>query len=179
MRIIGIISDTHGLLRPEAEAALRGSQLILHAGDVGDPRILEVLSRIAPVHAVFGNTDYGEVRSRLPRTSVVDLGTADGTPAASPPAGDTSSGSPIPSGPLAYVHHGDRELDLEPSAAGIALVVSGHTHRPLVERRGGVLWLNPGSAGPRRFTLPATVARITVGEGGALEAEIVELTERG
>ena len=179
MRIIGIISDTHGLLRPEAEAALRGSQLILHAGDVGDPRILEVLSRIAPVHAVFGNTDYGEVRSRLPRTTVVDLGTGDGTPAAAPASGDTSAGGPIPSGPLAYVHHGDRELDLEPSAAGIALVVSGHTHRPLVERRGGVLWLNPGSAGPRRFTLPATVARVTVDEGGVLEAEIVELTERG
>lgn len=179
MRIIGIISDTHGLLRPEAEAALRGSRLILHAGDVGDPRILDVLSRIAPVLAVFGNTDYGEVRSRLPRSTVVDLGTADGTPSAPPLPGDAAAGGPSPGGPLAYVHHGDRELDLDPPAAGISMVVSGHTHRPLVERRGGVLWLNPGSAGPRRFTLPATVARVTVADGCVLEAEIVELGERG
>lgn len=163
MKTIGVISDTHGLLRQEAVAALRGSDLILHAGDVGDPGIIDALARIAPVHAVFGNTDYGEVRARLPRAAVVDLTSADGQPGARP------------GGPLAYVHHGDRELDLDPAAAGIAMVVSGHTHRPLVQRLGEVLFLNPGSAGPRRFTLPATVARVTLREGGGLEAEIVEL----
>ena len=164
MRIIGVISDTHGLLRPEALAALEGSELILHAGDVGDVRILDALERIAPVHAVYGNTDWGEVRQRLPRTVEVDLGSVDGAAASGTPAG-----------PIAHVHHGDRELDLDPAAAGIVLVVSGHTHRPLVEERGGVLYLNPGSAGPRRFTLPATVARVRVGDEGKLEAEIVAL----
>ena len=163
MRIIGVISDTHGLLRPEALAALAGSELILHAGDVGDVRILDELGRIAPVHAVYGNTDWGELRQRLPRTAVVDLESEDGTVA------------PAPVGPLAYVHHGDRELELDPAAAGIAMVVSGHTHRPLVETRDGALYLNPGSAGPRRFALPATVARVRVGDGGKLEAEIVAL----
>jgi hypothetical protein len=135
---------------------------------VGDVRILDELARIAPVHAVHGNTDWGEVRQRLPRTAVVDLGSVDGK---------TASGTPA--GPVAYVHHGDRELDLDPTAAGIALVVSGHTHRPLVETRGGVLYLNPGSAGPRRFTLPATVARVRVRDEGKLEAEIVALDEGG
>jgi uncharacterized protein len=164
MRIIGVISDTHGLLRREALAALEGSELILHAGDVGDARILDELGRIAPVHAVYGNTDGGELRRRLPRTAAVDLGSVDG-----------KMTSDTPAGPVAYVHHGDRELELDPATAGIALMVSGHTHRPLVEPRGGVLYLNPGSAGPRRFTLPATVARVEVGEGGKLEAEIVAL----
>lgn len=179
MRTIGIISDTHGLLRPEAEAALRGSELILHAGDVGDPRILEALSSIAPVHAVFGNTDYGEMRTRLPRTALVDLGAPHGKPARTlrPDAGP--AGEPPRGGTLAYVHHGDRELDLDPAAAGISMVVSGHTHRPLVEWREGVLHLNPGSAGPRRFTLPATVARVTLDGPGQLRAEIVDLTEPG
>lgn len=152
MRIIGVISDTHGLLRPEAVAALEGSALILHAGDVGDVRVLERLGEIAPVHAVRGNTDGGELRKALPATAVVDLG----------------------SGSIAYLLHGDEELDLDPAAAGIALVVRGHTHLPRVERRGGVLYLNPGSAGPRRFRLPVTVARVKV-EPGGLDAEIVEL----
>ena len=178
MRIIGVISDTHGLLRPEALAALEGSELILHAGDVGDLRILHELGRIAPVHAVHGNTDWGELRGRLPRTVEVDLGSPDGKVAAVVHGAGAGSSSTTPGGPLAYIHHGDRELDLDPAAAGIAMVVSGHTHRPLVERRGGVLYLNPGSAGPRRFTLPATVARVRVREGGKLEAEIVELDER-
>lgn len=155
MRTIGVISDTHGLLRTEALKALDGCDRILHAGDVGDLRILEALARIAPVHAVHGNTDHGEVRASLPRTAVVDLG----------------------SGVLAYVHHGDRELDLDPAAAGISLVVSGHTHRPLVEERGGVLHVNPGSAGPRRFMLPVTLARVRVGGAGALAVEVVPLEE--
>lgn len=166
MRTIGVISDTHGLLRPEAVAALHGSALILHAGDVGEARILEELARVAPVHAVFGNTDHGALRAALTRSAVVDLGSADGR---------VAEGGPV--GPLAYVHHGDRELELDPVGAGVALVVSGHTHRPLVEERGGVLYLNPGSAGPRRFTLPVTVARVRVGEGerGALRVELVPL----
>lgn len=170
MRVIGVISDTHGQLRPEALSALEGSDLILHAGDVGDPAILEALGRLAPVHAVYGNTDYGALRTSLPRTALVDLGSEDGR-----------IGAAGPIGPLAYVHHGDAELDLEPGSAGIALVVSGHTHRPLVEEREGVLYLNPGSAGPRRFTLPVTVARVRVGEqavageGGVLQVELVPL----
>ncbi len=162
MRVIGVISDTHGLLRSEALAALEGSALILHAGDVGRLSILDELARIAPVHAVYGNTDFGEVRRALPRTRVVDLGSEDGTTA----------------GALAWVHHGDRELDVDPAAVGVALVVSGHTHRPLVEERGGVLLLNPGSAGPKRLSLPATVARVCVDDSGMLHAEIVVLEER-
>jgi hypothetical protein len=179
MRTIGVISDTHGLLRPEALAALDGSALILHAGDVGDARILAELGRIAPVHAVHGNTDFGEVRRALPRTALVDLASEDGRVGVRDAGGVSASsggaGAPAPVGPLAYVHHGDRELDLDPATAGIALVVSGHTHRSLVEERGGVLYLNPGSAGPRRFTLPATVARVRVADDGRLRAEIVVL----
>jgi putative phosphoesterase len=163
IRTIGVISDTHGLLRPEAVAALEGSALILHAGDVGDPEILSRLGEIAPVHAVRGNTDGGELRRMLPGSLVVDLGSADGTPHAEGLIG-----------PLAYVHHGDRELDLDPRAAGIALVVSGHSHRPAIDERDGVVYLNPGSAGPRRFTLPVTVAKVWV-EAGRIRAEIVEV----
>lgn len=168
MRTIGVISDTHGQLRPEAEHALQGSDLILHAGDVGDPRILEALERIAPVFAVHGNTDYGALRAALPRSVVVDLGAPDGRIADGP-------GAPEPRGPLAYIHHGDRELELDPEAAGIAMVVSGHTHKPLNERWGRVLYLNPGSAGPRRFTLPVTVAKVRVTDDGSVAAEIVEI----
>jgi len=144
-------------------AALEGSALILHAGDVGDPEILRRLGEIAPTHAVRGNTDGGELRRMLPTSVVVDLGSEDGTP---PPEG--------PVGPLAYIHHGDRELALDPRVAGIALVVSGHSHRPEIEERDGVVHLNPGSAGPRRFTLPVTVARVWV-EKGRIRAEIVEI----
>jgi hypothetical protein len=168
VRTIGVLSDTHGELRPEAEKALRGSDLILHAGDVGDPAILEALERIAPVFAVHGNTDYGTLRATLPGSVVVDLGAPDGRVQAGPGAAE-------PRGPLAYVHHGDRELELDPGAAGIALVVSGHTHEPLLERSGRVLYLNPGSAGPRRFSLPVTVASVQVDEDGSLRAEIVEI----
>jgi putative phosphoesterase len=168
VRTIGVIADTHGLLRPEAVAALQGSELILHAGDVGDPTILEALERIAPVFAVHGNTDYGQLRDALPRTVVVDLGASDGR---------VVEGTEVLTqrGPLAYVHHGDRELELDPGAAGIAMVVSGHTHEPLEETRGGVLYLNPGSAGPRRFKLPVTVAKVRVQDDGTLRAEIVDL----
>lgn len=169
MRTIGVISDTHGLLRREALDALRGSDLILHAGDVGDPAILGALGALAPVHAVYGNTDGPGLRAALPATLAVDLGSADGRVGADPPVG-----------PLAYILHGDRELDLDPAAAGIALVVSGHTHEPRIEDRGGVLYLNPGSAGPRRFSLPVSVASVRIGDDGAVhDAEILELVPPG
>jgi len=168
VRTIGVISDTHGQLRPEAVQALQGSELILHAGDVGDPAILEELERIAPVFAVHGNTDSGPLRSELPRSVVVDLGSPDGRIGPGPDA-------PAPVGPLAYVYHGDRELELDSEAAGIALVVSGHTHKPLNEKWGSVLYLNPGSAGPRRFSLPVTVAKVQLGDDGRMSAEIVEI----
>jgi len=168
VRTIGVISDTHGQLRPEAEEALRGSDLILHAGDVGDAAVLEALERIAPVFAVHGNTDHGALRAALPRSVVVDLGAADGRIT-------DGRGAPAPKGPLAYVHHGDRELELDPEAAGLALLVSGHTHKPLNERWGRVLYLNPGSAGPKRFDLPVTVAKVQVGEDGEVRAEILEI----
>jgi putative phosphoesterase len=163
VRTIGVISDTHGLLRKEALDALEGSRLILHAGDVGDPSILERLAEMAPVHAVHGNTDGGDLRRLLAPTVLVDLG-----------AGDGSVGAAGAQGPLAYVLHDLADLDLDPAAAGIAMVVTGHTHEPSAEEREGVLYLNPGSAGPRRFRLPVTVAKVVIG-GGKVEAEFLEI----
>lgn len=162
MRVIGVISDTHGLLRDEALEALEGSDLILHAGDVGDLGILRALSEIAPVRAVRGNTDRGPVADALPETDVVDL--------TSPTGGLTTAGR----GPLAYLLHGHQELDLDPAAAGFRVVVNGHTHQPSVHEQGGVLYFNPGSAGPRRFNLPVTVGRLRV-EGVRVEATIIDL----
>jgi len=150
-RVVGVISDTHGLVRPEALAALAGSQLIVHAGDVGSPEVLERLRAVAPVVAVRGNNDRGPWADHLPVTDVVEL---DGT--------------------CLYVLHDVKELDLDPRAAGFRAVIAGHSHRPQMEERDGVLFLNPGSAGPRRFTLPITLARLTLGEGG-LDAAIVHL----
>jgi putative phosphoesterase len=134
---IGLISDTHGLLRPEAAEALRGSHVILHAGDVGDPEILVALHNIAPVVAIRGNVDTQPWAESLPATEVV-----------------TTSGVTI------YMLHDRRSLDLAPEAAGFSIVLSGHSHRPAQEFRGGVLYINPGSAGPRRFELPISVARL-------------------
>src|SRR5262252_2531404 len=148
---VGVISDTHGLLRPEAVEALAGSDLIIHAGDVGDPAIIDRLRAIAPVFAVRGNIDKGGWASRLPMTELVEAGEC-----------------------LFYVLHDIAELDLDPAAAGFAAVVFGHSHQPLLERRDGVLLLNPGSAGPRRFKLPIAVARVRV-SAQRLEAEIIEL----
>lgn len=148
---IGVISDTHGLLRPEAVEALRGCDRIVHAGDVGDPAILEELGRVAPVVAVRGNVDRGAWADGLSEIEVVEAGSAS-----------------------LYVLHDLAALDLDPVAGGFAAVVSGHTHRPSSELRDGVLYLNPGSAGPRRFRLPITVARLTV-SGGRLSTEIVDL----
>jgi len=152
---IGVISDTHGLLRPEAVRALAGSERIIHAGDVGDPAILEELARIAPVSAVRGNVDRGVLARELPATAVVEVGEV-----------------------ALYLLHDLAELGHylkgSPTAAGFGAVIYGHSHKPSQEVRDGVLYLNPGSAGPRRFTLPVTVARLTV-SGARLEAEIVEL----
>ncbi len=135
---IGLISDTHGLLREEALTALRGSELIVHAGDVGDPDILPRLREIAPVVAVRGNVDTEAwARRELPETAVAQ-------------AGDVSI----------YVLHDVHALDLNPAAAGFQIVVSGHSHKYLQTEKDGVLYINPGSAGPRRFTLPITVARL-------------------
>ncbi|MFZ5452815.1 MAG: metallophosphoesterase family protein [Thermodesulfobacteriota bacterium] len=148
---IGVISDTHGLLRPQAAQALQGVSLIIHAGDVGDPEILEHLGRLAPVKAVRGNTDRGQWARALPLTEVVEVGEIQ-----------------------LYVLHDLHTLDLDPKAAGFAGVIFGHSHRPHLERKNGVLFLNPGSAGPRRFTLPVCLAYLKV-QGQSLEAEFVPL----
>lgn len=135
--IIGLISDTHGLMRPEALTALEGSDLIIHAGDVGKAGIIEQLRAVAPVVAVRGNIDKGAWASQLPLTSV-----AEGRSA------------------LIYVLHDIQQLDLDPAVAEFNVVVSGHSHKPSHTERSGVIYLNPGSAGPRRFQLPITVARL-------------------
>ena len=137
---VGLISDTHGLLRPEAVRALAGSKLIIHAGDVGAPDILDALRAVAPVVAVRGNVDTGAWATALPATTVAEAG-----------------------GTLIYVLHDLHELDLDPQAAGFGVVVSGHSHKPDSVERGGVLFVNPGSAGRRRFKLPVTLARLDLG----------------
>jgi uncharacterized protein len=148
---IGVISDTHGLLRREAIEELKGSDLIIHAGDIGDVGILDALKKLAPVMAVRGNNDK-EPRARgLPAVEVLQ---AEST--------------------LIYVLHDLSELDFDPVAAGIQVVVSGHTHRPSLETKLGVLFLNPGSAGPRRFTLPVTLARLSI-EGALASGELLHL----
>jgi putative phosphoesterase len=141
------------LLRPEALAALRGSERIIHAGDVGAPEILDRLTAIAPIHAVRGNIDKTAWARRLPETEVVEAG-----------------------GISIYVLHDLAQLDLKPEAAGFRVVIYGHSHVPKQETRGGVLYFNPGSAGPRRFKLPVTVGRLTL-EGGAVRTEIVKILD--
>jgi putative phosphoesterase len=148
--LIGVISDTHGLLRPEALAALRGVEHILHAGDVGDIAILDGLREIAPVTAIRGNVDGTGACAELPATDVVELGDR-----------------------LFYLVHSVHDLDINPVVAGVAMVVSGHSHRASVEVRDGVIYFNPGSAGPQRFSLPVTVGFVTVEDG--VEASVVEL----
>ena len=149
--IVGIISDTHGLLRPQAVEALKGSELILHAGDVGDPKVLDDLRRVAPPIAGRGNVDTSTWAKSLPTTEVVEIGAVH-----------------------VYMLHNLADLDLDPRAARFAAVISGHTHRPHAEMRDGVLFLNPGSAGPRRFTLPIAVATMKV-DGDRLTHEIIRL----
>ena len=149
--LIGVISDTHGLLRPEAINALGGADLIVHAGDVGNLGILDALRAIAPVFAIRGNVDGGEWARDLPKTEVVEVDAVK-----------------------LYIIHDVNELDLSPETARFDAVISGHSHSPSVVKRNGVLFLNPGSAGPRRFKLPVTIARIQV-RGESLEAQLVEL----
>jgi uncharacterized protein len=149
--IIGVISDTHGLLRPEVSKAFKGVNLILHAGDIGSPEVLEGLRMVAPVIAVRGNNDTGEWAREIPEVQRVQ-------------AEDVSI----------YMLHDVKEMPCKPSSQSLDVVVSGHSHRPSVDRRDGVLFLNPGSAGPRRFRLPISAARLII-QGAAVHAELIEL----
>jgi uncharacterized protein len=151
MKIIGVISDTHGLLRQQAITALQGSSLIIHAGDVGTADVLSSLRKIAPVVAVRGNVDTGPWSRALPPCELVQVEEQN-----------------------LYVLHILEDLDLDPATAGLHAVISGHTHRPKIDRTAGVLYFNPGSAGPRRFTLPISVGRLVITDHG-IEAEIIEL----
>ena len=148
---IGVISDTHGLLRPEAFAALQGSDYIIHAGDIGDPDILEKLTTIAPVTAVRGNVDRAAWTKSIPVTNVLEVGNLS-----------------------FYVLHILDELDLKPEAAGFAAVVYGHSHMPKQDSKNGVLYFNPGSAGPKRFNLPVSVGQLTI-EAGKIGSRILRL----
>jgi putative phosphoesterase len=148
---VGVISDTHGLLRPAALAALAGVAHIVHAGDVGSAEVLEALARVAPVTAVRGNNDRGPWADRLPERGTLELG-----------------------GIRLLVVHDRSDLTGEDVASHFDVIVSGHSHRPAIERRGDVMYVNPGSAGPRRFKLPIALARLGIGPGG-ITGQIVEL----
>jgi hypothetical protein len=148
---IGLISDTHGLLRPQAVSFLRGCDHIIHGGDIGRAEIVDQLSSLAPVTAVRGNNDRGPWAERFPEAEFVRIGEV-----------------------FIYALHDVALLDLDPAGAGVHVVVSGHSHKPSVQRRNGVLYVNPGSAGPRRFTLPISVAELIV-TGGEVSARLVEL----
>jgi putative phosphoesterase len=154
-KLIGLISDTHGLLREEALRALRGAELIIHAGDVGKPEILEELRRLAPVVAVRGNVDREDWALSLPARAVAEAG-------------------PV----KIYVLHDVNDLDLKPEATGFQIVVSGHSHKFGRSERSGVLYINPGSAGPRRFQLPITIARLDLG-AVPWRVEFVDLEKLG
>lgn len=151
MKIVGIISDTHGVLRPEAADALKGSDYIVHAGDIGKQSIIDALSDIAPVTAVRGNVDKGDLASRYPDDEILRVGKVS-----------------------IYTLHILTDLKLDPSTAGYQVVVHGHSHKPKLERKEDVLYLNPGSAGPRRFSLPVSVAKLTV-QGVDVSADLIEL----
>ena len=150
--ILGLISDTHGLLRDSALRAMQNTGLIIHAGDVGDPQILETLEKLAPVIAVRGNMDTEEGAIKLPPTAVVKVGAV-----------------------RIYVLHDVKELKLNSLASGVFIIVSGHSHKPGQVTRGGILYINPGSAGPRRFNLPITVARLDL-ERQPSEAELINVS---
>jgi len=149
--IVGVISDTHGLLRPEALAALQGSDYIIHAGDIGDPQILDQLAAIAPLTAVRGNVDHDAWAQKIPATNVLEIGAVS-----------------------IYVLHNLQELDLKPEAGKFSAVIYGHSHVPKQELKNGVLYFNPGSAGPRRFKLPVSMGRLHL-TNGKLKSEIVTL----
>jgi uncharacterized protein len=149
--VLGVISDTHGLVRPEALEALGGVEQILHAGDIGSQHVLDMLQSIAPVTAIRGNNDKGAWARALPEVKDVSVGAT-----------------------RIHMLHELEQLDLDPAADGFNVVVSGHSHQPVIEERGGVLYVNPGSAGPRRFRLPVTLARLTI-SGDSVSAELVDL----
>ena len=150
-KVVGVISDTHGLLRPEVLQVFKKVDLILHAGDIGGLEVLERLRRLAPVVAVRGNNDRGEWANRIPEFQIVHLG-------------DVSI----------YMLHDVKQLKLKSPAVNFHVLISGHSHRPSIDRRDGILFLNPGSAGPRRFKLPISIARLTI-HGSAAQAELIEL----
>ena len=150
--MVGVISDTHGLLRPEAVAALQGCSRIIHAGDVGKPEILAALARIAPTTAVRGNVDRGTWALALPPWEMLFVEDA-----------------------TIYVLHDFNDLEIDPTAAGVRIVISGHSHQPSAVEKGGVLYLNPGAAGPRRFRLPVTLARLEVHRGGRVDTRLIDL----
>ena len=151
-KLIGVISDTHGLVRPQAIEAMTGADLILHAGDIGNQEVLDTLNEIAPVIAVRGNNDKGEWAQTLPDWEVVEIG-----------------------GVSIYMLHDLNEMDITPTADVFQVVVSGHSHKPVAEERRGVIYLNPGSAGPRRFTLPVCVAHLQIVDD-KVHADIIELS---
>jgi uncharacterized protein len=150
-RLIGVISDTHGLLRPQVLQAFKGVDLILHAGDIGSPEVLEGLRSVAPVRSIRGNNDSDPWAKRIPETELVRVADV-----------------------AIYLIHDLKEMKLKPPPDRIDVVVSGHSHRPLIDRRDGVLFLNPGSAGPRRFKLPISIARLTIA-GSGVRPELIEL----
>jgi putative phosphoesterase len=152
--IVGVIADTHGLLRPEVLELFTGVSMIIHAGDVGTPDVLTTLKEIAPVRAVRGNVDKGAWAEALPETEIVEC-----------------------NGSFIYLLHDRKTLDLDPRAAGMQVVISGHSHRPDESRKNGVLYLNPGSAGPRRFKLPITAALLRIEESGEITWKVHELLE--
>ncbi|WP_454904104.1 metallophosphoesterase family protein [Variovorax gossypii] len=149
---IGLVSDTHGLLRPQALAFLKGSDAIVHGGDIGNPGILDALRELAPLTVVRGNNDREAWADGIAETELVAFG-----------------------GVHLYAIHDLSQLDIDPAAAGVRVVVSGHSHKPRIEERGGVLYVNPGSAGPRRFKLPIAVAELRI-DGGAVTARIHEVS---
>ncbi|OEZ30309.1 metallophosphoesterase family protein [Variovorax boronicumulans] len=148
---VGLISDTHGLLRPQAMAALQGCDFIVHGGDIGDAGILDALAAIAPLTVVRGNNDREAWAEAIPETAFLKVGDVH-----------------------VYAIHDLSQIDIDPASAGVRVVISGHSHQPKVEERNGVLYVNPGSSGPRRFKLPIAVAELIV-DGDAVSARIVEL----
>jgi len=150
---IGLISDTHGLLRPEAVAALQGCAQIIHAGDIGKPQVLDGLRAIAPLEAIRGNIDTADWAQVLPERLDLRIG-----------------------GLTLHVLHDLKQLDIDPLAAGVDVVIAGHSHKPKVERRDGVLYVNPGSAGPRRFSLPISLALLELNDDGQAQVELISLS---
>jgi len=153
MTTVGLIADTHGLVRPEALAALAGVERIVHAGDIGGAEVLDALAQVAPVDAVRGNVDCGPWASALPRQRVIEIGSV-----------------------RLLVLHDLGQLELDPADEGFAAVIAGHSHQPLNRHQKGVLWLNPGSAGPRRFRRPVTIMRLEI-DGTTLRPVLIELTQ--